>query len=61
LTVSVLDVNDVAPNCSQAVYVATVSENDADADVLTITCQDLDTDSPNNEILSYTSNNPGKS
>jgi len=59
LTVSVLDVNDVAPNCSQAVYVATVSENDAD--VLTITCQDLDTDSPNNEILSYTSNNPSKS
>lgn len=59
LTVSVTDVNDVAPNCSQKIYVATVTENMANANVISIICEDHDSTSPNNQITE-TSNLAGE-
>ncbi|XP_060602144.1 cadherin-23-like isoform X2 [Ruditapes philippinarum] len=55
LTVSVTDVNDITPSCSQSVYHATVGE---DATLMTsvsqITCTDSDAESPNNVISTFT-------
>lgn len=61
LTVSVTDVNDVAPNCSQKVYAASVDENlAANHVVTTIVCEDHDSTSPNNVVANYTSNDSSK-
>ena len=55
LTVSITDVNDVTPNCTQSIYHATVSEDATlTTSVAQLTCTDLDSDSPNNVIGSYT-------
>ncbi|XP_053377420.1 cadherin-23-like [Mercenaria mercenaria] len=55
LTVSVTDVNDVTPTCTQSIYHTTVSEDATfTTSVAQITCSDLDAESTNNVINAYT-------
>ncbi|XP_046571396.1 cadherin-23-like, partial [Haliotis rubra] len=53
LTVSVTDVNDVTPSCTQAYYSTAITESTAPTtSVQQIVCFDLDMNAPNN-VLSY--------
>ncbi|XP_046548571.1 LOW QUALITY PROTEIN: protocadherin Fat 4-like [Haliotis rubra] len=53
LTVSVTDVNDATPSCTQAYYATAITESTAPTtSVQQIVCSDLDINAPNN-VLSY--------
>ncbi|XP_052781279.1 protocadherin Fat 4-like isoform X2 [Mya arenaria] len=55
LTVSVLDVNDVTPSCTQTVYIATASEDlTVSSPVVQLTCSDGDATAANNVVNTYT-------
>lgn len=54
-TVSLTDVNDIAPYCSSSLFSASLAErlkNNGDP-VAQITCTDADSSSPNNDIASF--------
>ena len=55
LTVTISDVNDEPPTCSQTVYVATASENGVIGFPVTqLVCSDDDATATNNAISTYT-------
>ncbi|XP_048242201.1 cadherin-23-like [Haliotis rufescens] len=54
LNISVLDVNDNAPECSQTVFKVNITENSTDGMVATLSCYDNDSGDNGNFVLSIT-------
>ncbi|XP_067654493.1 protocadherin Fat 4-like [Haliotis asinina] len=54
LNISVLDVNDNAPECSQTVFKINITEGEPDGLVATLSCYDNDTGDNGNFVLSIT-------
>ncbi|KAL4226469.1 hypothetical protein ACF0H5_014452 [Mactra antiquata] len=55
LTVTITDINDMTPVCTQTLYQAAISEDSVvGTSVAQLTCTDTDSESPNNVISNYT-------